>query len=485
MGQPSNLQATQAGQDAYRGFRQTMGGAYVQDDVNVSARLTLNLGLRWEAVTDPTEVNGKVSNLLSPLSPQLSVLGRFFTIGKKNFDPRMGFAWRLNDSGKTVLRAGGGIFHNPILPYVYPVNVSKLPPFYTLLSITNPVFPNGYQQLGTSVAVPQVFTIAQHVKELAKYQYNLSIEQQVFKDTVVEVAYVGSHATNIMRFSEQDTFIPTILADGQLFYPAVGVRRNPNFATIHWMSSDADALYNGVTITVKRRSSSGFQYQIFYTFSKAMDMISGTAGGDTLRDGSFTMEPNNPKRDWGPSDFNAKHNLVFNFTYPLPFKFSAKASEAVLGGWSINGIGTFTSGQPFTPRLANNQSRDGDAQLVDRPDLAPGANNDPVLGGAVRYYDPTAFSLPLAGTYGNLGRNTIVGPGLADVDLSFEKSFAIREKTNAVFRAEFFNIINHANFGLPNTTPLTATGAINGAAGRITSTVTSSRQIQFGLKINF
>jgi hypothetical protein len=216
-----------------------------------------------------------------------------------------------------------------------------------------------------------------------------------------------------------------------------------------------------------------------------MDMISGTAGGDTLRDGSFTMQPDNPKRDWGPSDFNAKHNLVFNFTYPLPFKYSSRSADIIWGGWSINGIGTFTAGQPLTPRLANNQSRDGDAQLVDRPDLKPGANNNPVLGGPVRYYDPNAFALPLAGTFGNLGRNTIVGPGFANADMSLEKSFPIRESMNAIFRAEFFNIINHANFGLPNTTPLTATGAINGAAGRVTSTVNSSRQIQFGLKINF
>ena len=484
-GLPSNLQAVQVGQDAYRGFRQTMGGAYIQDDINATRRLTLNLGFRWEAVTDPTEVNGKISNLLTPLSPQISLLGRFFRIGKKNFEPRVGFAWRLNDSAKTVLRAGGGIFHNPILPYVYPLNVGKLPPYYTLLSVNNPNFPNGYQQLGTSVALPQIFTVAQNIKELAKYQYNLSIEQQVFKDTVVELAYVGTHANHIMRFSEQDTFVPIIQANGQPFYPVGAPRRNPNFAVIHWMTSDSNALYNAATITLKRKSSSGFQYQVFYTFSKAMDMISGTAGGDTLRDGSFTMQPDNPKRDWGPSDFNAKHNLVFNFTYPLPFKYSSRSADIIWGGWSINGIGTFTAGQPLTPRLANNQSRDGDAQLVDRPDLKPGANNNPVLGGPVRYYDPNAFALPLAGTFGNLGRNTIVGPGFANADMSLEKNFAIRESMNAVFRAEFFNIINHANFGLPNTTPLTATGAINGAAGRVTSTVNSSRQIQFGLKINF
>lgn len=484
-GQPSNLQGVLPGQNAYRGFRQTMAGVYAQDDITVNSRLTLNLGLRWESTTDPTEVNGLISNLTSPLAPQTVVLGRFFTIGKKNFDPRVGFAWRVNESGKTVVRVGGGIFHNPILPYLYALNVAKIPPFFTLGSVTNPNFPNGYLQLGTSAALPQVFTIAPFVKELAKDQYNVSIEQQLSKNTVLELAYVGSKANHIMRFSEQNYTVPTILPDGSKFYPASAPRRNPNFSNIHWMTSDGNALYNAVTITVKRKSSSGLQYQAFYTFSKAMDTISGMAGGDTQRDGSFSLDPTNPSRDWGPSDFNAKHNFVFNLTYPIPFQFHSKIVGAVLGGWTMNGIGTFTSGQPFTVRLANNQSRNGDAQLVDRPNLKPGANNNPVLGSPNQYYDPTVFSQPLAGTYGNLGRNTLVGPGFADVDASIEKSFKIRESANAVFRAELFNIMNHANFGLPNTTVLTATGAPNASAGVITQTVNSGRQIQFGLKISF
>ena len=484
-GQPSNLVIVPAGEDAYRGFRQTFGALYIQDDINATSRLTLNVGLRWEATTDPTEVNGKVSNLLTTLSPSLSLLGHFMSITKKNFEPRVGFAWRLNDSGKTVLRAGGGIFHNLILPYVYALNVAKLPPFYTLATINNPIFPNGYSQVGTSVALPQLQMPAPHAKELAKYQYNVSIEQQLFKDTVLELSYIGSKANHIMQFIEANTPYPTILPNGEEFYPAGAPRRNPNFTTIHWMTSDGNAIYNAATITLKRKSSNGLLYQVFYTFSKAMDSISGTAGGDTLRDGSFIMDPNNPGRDWGRSDFNAKHNFVFNFTYPLPLQFKSRALESALGGWSINGIGTFTSGQPFTTRLLNNNSRDLDGQNVDRPDLKPGANSNPVQGGATQYYNPNSFSLPMPGTYGNLGRNTLVGPGIASLDTSVEKSFKVRESTDVVFRAEFFNVINHANFGLPNTSPLATSGAINGSAGVISNTVTSSRQIQFGLKINF
>ena len=511
--QPSNLQAVAVGQNAYRGFRQTMEGVYVQDDVSVSSRLTLNLGLRWEATTDPTEVNGMISNLLSPSDPQATILGRFFSIGKKNLDPRVGFAWRLNESGKTVLRAGAGIFHNHVLPYVYALNVSKIPPFYSLLSASNPSFPNGYQQLGTG-GRPQIFTVASRVKELAKYQYNLSIQQQIAKDTVVEVAYVGSKANHIFRFGEQNTPVPTLLPDGRKCFNFISggnpnplcpngatARQNPNFDTIRVFYSDANSLYNGVTITLKQKSFSGVQYQVFYTFSKAMDTISSTAGGDSTRDAPDSLDPGDPGRDWGPSDFNAKHNLVFSFTYPLPLQVQSKALGAVLGGWSINGIGTFTTGQPFTLRLPLNQSRNGDLLNPDRPDLKPGANNNPIegrsagCGGVIpagqklrtpdRWYDPCGFQLPLAGTYGNLGRNTVIGPGVANLDLSIEKSFPLRENTDVAFRAEFFNIINHANFGLPNTAAVTAAGLPNASAGRITGTLNSSRQIQFGLKISF
>jgi hypothetical protein len=158
---------------------------------------------------------------------------------------------------------------------------------------------------------------------------------------------------------------------------------------------------------------------------------------------------------------------------------------AVLGGWSIGTIGTFTAGLPLTPIMANNNSRDGNSTRSDRPDLKPGASNNPVLGGPDKYYDPTAFSRPTPGTYGNLGRNTIRGPGFANLDISLEKNFPFRESGNVRFRAELFNVMNHPNFDLPNITALAASGNPQSTAGRVTRTVTTSRQIQFALRINF
>ncbi len=496
---PSVFNAVQVGQDAYRGFRQTLFGAYVQDDFSVNTRLTLNLGLRWEAMTDPTEVNGKASILLSPSDPQTTV-GRFYRAGKKNIEPRAGFAWRLNDKGTTVLRAAGGIFHRHVLPADYSVNIPKLPPFYILSNVNNPSFPDGYRQLGIGAAAPQIFTLNPRLKSLAKYQYNLSLQQQLFRDQVIEVAYVGAQTRHILYFAEQNTPIPTRLPDGRRFFPAGAPRANPNFSVIRVQSSEADADYNGLTITLRRKSSAGLQYQAFYTFSKALDHKSGIATGDERRDAATLLDPLDRGRDWGLSSFDARHNFVFNLTYPLPFRFDSKALAEVLGGWSLSGIGTFTAGQAFTPRLGSNNSRNGDQLTPDRPDLKPGASNNPTEGATAgcglipagqklstpdRWYDPCAFQLPLPGTYGDLGRNTVIGPGVATLDLSIEKTFPLLERADVVFRAEMFNIINHANFGLPAPTVLTATGAPSGNAGRITETLGSSRQIQFGLKINF
>jgi hypothetical protein len=207
--------------------------------------------------------------------------------------------------------------------------------------------------------------------------------------------------------------------------------------------------------------------------------------GDTSREAGVTMDAYNWRRDRGLSSQNPSQAFLFNFIYPIPFRSNQKVLAALLESWTVNGIGTFQKGLPFTVRLGFERSLDGNGGRADRPDLAPGYSNNPVLGGPDRYYDPNAFVLSPLGTYGNLGRTTVIGPGTASFDLSFEKAFPIREPVDLSFRAELFNLLNHANFGLPNTLPLTSSGAISGSAGRITATSSSARQIQFGLRLTF
>jgi carboxypeptidase family protein/TonB-dependent receptor-like protein len=486
-GTPATLAAVPPGQNSYRGYRQTIYGVYVQDEITVNSRLTLNLGLRWEAITDPTEAHGKSSTLFSPSDSQVTVTKTLFSVGKKNFEPRVGLAWRLNDSGKTVLRVGGGIYHNPILPAIYANPSSVLPPFLTNLQVSKPTFPNGLQALAAAggQAKPRIKAFAPVNKIPVSDQYNLSIEQQFFKDTVVQIAFAGRKSNHLSMLRETNTPIPTILADGSKFFPLGAPRANPNFDSIETYTTATNAVYNSLTISIKQRSATGLQYQAFYTFSKAMDQMTGLGNSESARSSSTPLDPTDVNRDWGLSDNDARHNFVYSLTYPLPFRFDSKPAAAALGGWSVTSIGTFQQGRPLTPRLAVNNSRNLDINAPDRPNLRPGASNNPVLGGPDNYFDASVFSLPLPGTYGNLGRNTVSGPGFANVDLMLEKNFKIRETVTAAFRAEVFNIFNHANFDLPNVLALTAGGAPSASAGRVVDTLTSSRQIQFALRINF
>jgi hypothetical protein len=230
-----------------------------------------------------------------------------------------------------------------------------------------------------------------------------------------------------------------------------------------------------------------------------MDEASSIASSESTRSPNAPLDPANYARDWGLADFNSRHAVVGNFSYQFPFRTGSKAVGAVVNGWTIDAIGTFTSGMPLTARLSSAVSGDQSTQFAERPNLKAGFSNNPnsgvsagctgfpggKIGNATNWYDPCAFALPLAGTYGNLGRNTVVGPGAENIDLALEKSIKLRESANATFRAEMFNVMNHGNFGLPNTTALASNGTAKPSAGQLTYTTTSSRQIQFALRLSF
>jgi hypothetical protein len=500
-GQSSNLQVgTPAGVPGYWGLRQTEAGVYIQDDYRVTSRLTLNLGFRWEAVTDPVSANGQMAILPSPSATSTVISDKFFSIGKKNFEPRFGLAWRLNESGKTVLRAGGGIYHNQILPWAYAVQL-KIPPFFGVLNVTNPPFPNGYAALGGATqGLLTLNVMAPYQKTPVSDQYTVSIQQQLQKNLVLQVAYSGNRGNHLQTETEADSPIPTILPDGQAFYPAGDPRRNTAWAGIRLYQMDGNSVYNAGTISLQRQSASGFRGQIFYTYAKATDVATNVSGGDSVRSPNITLDPEDRNLDWGLSEFDIRNAVGYNFSYPLPVRVQSRFAGLFVNGWTLDGIGTFTSGQPFTARLSTAVSRNLSSVLAERPNLNPGFSLNPTsgttvgcpgipagqpLGTADRYYDPCAFSLPAAGTYGDVGRDTIIGPGVEDVDFALEKVFKQTEKIRTTFRVETFNALNHTNLGLPNTSALTSAGAANPAAGRITYTTTSSRQIQFGLRINF
>jgi hypothetical protein len=210
------------------------------------------------------------------------------------------------------------------------------------------------------------------------------------------------------------------------------------------------------------------------------------------------MDRNDLPRDWGLSALNITSQASISARYELPFGRGKRwlnspgFANRVIGGWQLNEITTLLTGFPFTPQLGANRSEDGDTRNPDRPSWNPNFTGPVIIGSPNEWFNPNAFTLPTFGTWGNVGRETLTGPGLAELDLSLFKTTSISERVNLQFRAEFFNILNHPNFGTPNATTFTngvtttsTTPAFSPSAGLITTTATTSRQIQFGLKLIF
>src|SRR5262249_6667046 len=268
-------------------------------------------------------------------------------------------------------------------------------------------------------------------------------------------------------------------------------RRNPNFTPIFQRATDAESFYDSLQLSIVKRYSKGLRAQVSYTLANATDDASGINSQDFDSGVQYGLDWYDPTRDRGPSAFFAKHNLTFNWSWDLPFAASATGIRgAVLKGWQVNNVTTLQSGQPFTVRVGFNRSGNLNTtsfSLNERPDLKPGYSSNPVLGGPDRYWDINAFSMPAAGRRGNLGRNTLVGPGLVNADLSLVKSFPVNGGRNIQARLEAFNVFNRANFAIPSgrIAFTNAAGDVAANWGRITSTVTTSRQIQLGVKYLF
>ena len=491
--------------DPIRQYRQWVWAFFAQDDIRLTSRLSANLGVRYEFITVPTEVNGKIANLRQVTDSQI-VTGDPWHENPSmgNIAPRVGLSWDPLGDGKTAVRGGFGIFHDQLLPKYYFFSGSLNPPFTTRTSLRNPPFPNVIANFNPATIKPTVQTINYDLQNPYMMHFNLNVQRSVAPHLDVTLGYVGSRGKNLLRVGEANV-APDTLVDGvKTFQPQLG-RRNTSFAGIFQRVTDAESFYNALQVSVVKGYANRWRAQLSYTLSRAVDDASGINGQDFDNVTQYGMDWYDRKRDRGLAAFHAKHNLTVNWTWDMPWaRGKGGLLETLLGGWQINNITAVRSGHPFTVR--NGFNRSGNLNTInfaahDRPNVKPGQSTNPILGGPDRYWDIRAFELQPANQNGNLGRNTLIGPGLISIDAALVKAFQAKNGRRLELRLECFNVPNHPNFATPSgrtaftraLTPAEAAALQPGDVppnaapnwGRITSTVTTARQVQVGVKLAF
>jgi len=479
-----------------RYWRFTLFGAYLQDDYQIAPHLTLNAGVRYEFTTLPEDIYGRDSALpdLSASTPTIGPLYRNPTY--TNISPRAGLAWDVFGHGKTAVRGGYGLYFNTNNHQNLIVTVTN-PPATPRPVIVNPTFPvPDFNRAGAISIRPVQFDL----ENPRVHVYNVNLQREIWWRTALTVGYAGSRGLHLLRSGDVNTAGPTTLADGTVFIPLGTPRPNTAFSTIELKSSDGDSWYNALILDVRRRLAGGFSLQSSYTFSSTEDTTQASTFFSDATNGTTSAMPEYiPDYNKGPADFDTRHNWVMSATWEVPFApASPSIARSLLSGWRVSGIWTMKSGQPLTVFVTANRSRSqwnpsrGPGIGQDRPSYAPGFGPDNAINGTPeQWFNPAAFVLQPAGTFGNTGRGDLRGPNLRTLDVSLNKEVpwpALGSHGRIELRIEAFNVLNHTNFGVPELRAFAgqADGEVPLATfGRISNTVTSSRQIQVGARVVF
>jgi hypothetical protein len=510
-----------------RYVRQTIVGGYMQDDIQALSNLTVNLGLRYEMVTVPTEIHGKLASLRNLTDATYHTGNPYYSNATlRNFEPRIGFSWDPFKNGKTAVRSGFGMFD--VLPLSYETQNLTLftAPFYLLGSAANlptGTFPNAYQYLQNVTNALLVNYIEPHPARSYTMAWNLNIQGQLSQSVAVMIGYVGSHGVHLpFRIEDMNTALPIAnTPQGYLWSgdPTPPSQVNPNFGWIEGLQWSAASSYHALQAQIKKNMSHGLQAQASFTWSKSIDTSSSGSIGDNFHNAVSSLPFFDPRLNRGLSDFNLGKNLVVNYEWEIPAPKSVfSAARWALGGWQLGGIFEISTGVPFSVVDTGDPLRLGNLDPFARPDRisGPGCSNPVNPGQPDQYIKLQCFALStppsspslaaqcisypgplgtgLAGTctnrLGNSSRNQLIGPGLTNFDMSLFKNIPIKkewENFKAQFRVEVFNIFNHPNFSPPidHNQIFDGSGIAIPGAGAITTTVTPSRQIQFGLKISW
>jgi len=507
----TSVVGTLAGSNKYHARRQTLLGMYFQDSYTVRSNLQLSLGLRYEYASLISDRDGRSTYLPDPWRDPEPLLGPFLQHNPsgKDFAPRIGIAWSPGKGRNTTFSWGFGMYYDPILKYVFRGRDAS-GPYFRRASRTNidatPYFPNAQAAIAGAPFDVRIFDY-KHPNEPTVLRYNFSIQQQLSRGWRIQTVYAGARGNHLLRGYETTLFpFPIQQTDGTLFFPPDTGAVNPAFSSGAKVTSmDGQSFFNALQISFGKNVSRGVSFQGTYNYSKSVDDASNHSGDSNQFGFDRTLGR-------GLSDFDIRQRLSLNFFYSLPVEtgrrwWHSNVLAETFGGWRLGGILSLRAGTPFTASIDVRTPRY--LFSATQPDLAPGERNNPItgttpgcrdqgtgqtiveagrkLGGPDMYFDPCSFSVPLPGTIGNLGRNTLITHTIFNMDVSLQREFALDAKRRLQFRAEFFNVPNHPTFGRPRTGVFTGAfpGRPNPTAGRINSTVTTSRQIQFALRFSF
>lgn len=474
---------------------------FLQDNWRVNRRLTLNLGLRYELQQPLTEATGRLATFIPTLREVvLSGDSRFPTAlletDKNNFGPRVGFALRLFDDDRTVLRGGAGIYHSlesfnvsrqqiannfPFLnrvqfnrPFISATSTTRNP---TGLTFTNP-FPTG-----TVAAANDTFGIDTTNQTPEFYQFNLTLERELAKDLTLEVGYVGSQGRHLGRRYNINQSFRVRNANGT-FSNVNPFAAQFGTATLQYQEQSANSSYNSFQTSLRRRLTGGLTMLVSYTFSRAIDDASST-NNSTTGTQKFPQDIYNLRAERSLSDFHRKHQFTASFNYALPFgrgraffNDARGLKQLLLGDYQVNGIVSVLSGRPFTPQF---NAPDVGQQ---RPDIIGDPYQNVPAG---LFFNPAAFGDPSnsinpddpLNLFGNAGRNILIGPTFKNFNASLLKNFRLGEGVRLQFRAEAFNVFNHPNFQVP------VFFLDRADVARVTATSNEGRELQFAIKLLF
>jgi hypothetical protein len=481
-------------------------GVFLQDDWKITRQLTLNYGIRYEYLGIFKEEFDRLSNFVPGMG--LVQVGQglsdLYQPDYNNFAPRVGFAYDVTGKGKTIVRGSYGLYYDtpsqdffllqgfqsggPSSPATNPL------PNLGVFNSGSVGFGPGVPIFGPAGVAPTsniaLFAVDLNLRTPYINNYNLNVQHEIRPGMAVQVGYVGSKGTKLFRLRDINQAAPGVYATTAAREATRPFKAQfPQFSFINYLEASSNSNYNALQTTFKQRLSRGLNFFLTYTYSKSIDDASNGIFGGT-RGVSFPQDSFNIAAERAVSIFDQRHRFSGNFTYDMDFLPSALSNlpKRATEGWQIGGIYTIASGLPTTPFISTDMS--GTGELNDRPNLV-GDPNSGAMRDAAGFFNKAAFAAQATGTFGNAGRNTIIGPRLNIFDLSLGKVTKLNDRVTTQFRAEFFNLFNHANLSLP-----VADFASPATFGTITQTPDTTlgnprladggpRVIQFGLKLLF